>query len=92
MNKISIEKNTKALNVLRGYDLQFSYTNCNSERLTARCETIMDFIDTMESDELDIPMLDDTNVLAVFFENKMHNQKQFNTVNDLLEHCKQIVK
>lgn len=51
----------------------------------------MDFIDTMESDEVDIPMLDYRDVHAMFFGNKL-NKKEFNTIEELLEHCKQIVK
>lgn len=92
MNKILYERNTTALEVKNGFDLQFSYSNCNGNRITARCKTIMDFVDTMESDELDIPMLDDNNVVAVFFENEKHGQKNFDTVEELLEHCKRIVK
>jgi hypothetical protein len=46
----------------------------------------MDFIDSMNSDISDVPMLDYRNVDAIFFENKL-NTKHFETINDLLEHC-----
>lgn len=51
----------------------------------------MDFVDEMESDEIDIPMLDYTNVYAEFFE-KIHHGKSFYSVEKLLEHCRIIVK
>ena len=72
-------------------DLRFDYETENGDRIYAECDTIMDFIDTMESDEVDIPMLDYSDVHAKFFDNE-HNTKVFNTVGELLEHCKQIVK
>ena len=72
-------------------DLRFDYETENGDRIYAECDTIMDFIDTMESDEVDIPMLDYTDVHAMFFDNEL-NKKEFNNIEELLEHCKQIVK
>lgn len=72
-------------------DLRFDYKNENDDRIYVECDTIMDFINTMESDEVDIPMLDYKDVHAKFFDNE-HNKKEFDTVGELLEHCKQIVK
>ena len=72
-------------------DLRFDYVTENDDRIYAECDTIMDFIDTMESDEVDIPMLDYRDVHAMFFDNEL-NKKEFDTVEELLKHCKQIVK
>lgn len=72
-------------------DLRIDYTNTSGNRVHTEYKTVMDFIDTMESSEIDIPMLDDTNVHAEFFNNKL-NVKDFDTIGDLLEHCKEIVK
>lgn len=72
-------------------DLRFDYVTENGDRIYVECDTIIDFIDTMESDEVDIPMLDYEDVHAKFFDNEL-NKKEFTTVGELLEHCKQIVK
>ena len=68
-------------------DLKIEYYNENGASCCASYRTIMDFIDEMESDKIDIPMLGYENVTAVFFENP-RNIKTFNTIKDLLEHCK----
>jgi hypothetical protein len=67
-------------------DLKISYDNENGDRIETLYNTIMDFIDLMNLDTLDIPMLDYENVDAIFFENEL-NKKHFETINDLLEHC-----
>ena len=67
-------------------DLKISYNNENGQRITAQYETIMDFIDTMDSDEIDIPMFDYEDVDAVFFENELLT-KHFETIEELYEHC-----
>ena len=72
-------------------DLQITYDNENGETIGKSYNTIMDFIDEMESDKMDIPMLDYTNVYAEFFE-RIHAGKSFGTIKDLLEHCKIITK
>lgn len=41
--------------------------------------------------DIDIPMLDYRNVTATFFENKLL-VKYFSTIDDLLEHCKKIIR
>ena len=70
-------------------DLKISYNNENGQRITAQYETIMDFIDTMDSDEIDISMFDYEDVDAVFFENKLLN-KHFSTIEELYDHCVKI--
>lgn len=72
-------------------DLKISYKNENDDTISREYDTIMDFIDEMKSDSDDIPMLDYTDVHAMFFENEL-NQKEFDTINDLLNHCKTIIK
>ena len=89
MNKIHYVNSDETYK--KSADLRFDYETENGDRIYAECSTIMDFIDTMESDEADIPMLDYTDVHAKFFDNEL-NKKEFDTVGELLEHCKQIVK
>lgn len=72
-------------------DLVIRYKNENGETLGKAYNTIMEFIDEMESDKLDIPMMDYSNVYAEFFEKK-HLGKSFDTIEKLLEHCRTIVK
>ena len=72
-------------------DLRISYDNENGQRINAEYNTIMDFIDVMDSDEIDIPMLDYQNVEADFFENPLLH-KHFNTIEDLYNHCVKITK
>jgi hypothetical protein len=72
-------------------DLKISYENDNGETIKAEYNTIMDFIDTMNSNNIDIPMLDYGNVEAMFFENKLI-VKRFGTIDDLLNHCIEITK
>lgn len=47
----------------------------------------MDFIETMESDNFDIPMLDYEVINYIFFENRL-NSGYGGTIESLLEHCK----
>ena len=72
-------------------DLRISYDNENGQRINAEYNTIMDFIDVMDSDEIDIPMLDYQNVEADFFENPLLH-KHFNTIEELYNHCIEITK
>ena len=72
-------------------DLRISYDNENGQRINAEYNTIMDFIDVMDSDEIDIPMLDYQNVEADFFENPLLH-KHFNTIEELYNHCVKITK
>ena len=72
-------------------DLRISYDNENGQRINAEYNTIMDFIDVMDSDEIDIPMLDYQNVEADFFENPLLH-KHFNTIEELYSHCVKITK
>ena len=73
-------------------DLKISYDNENGQRIHAEYDTIMDFIDTIDSeDDIDIPMLDYGNVEATFFENPLIC-KQFDTIEDLYNHCQKITK
>lgn len=72
-------------------DLRISYDTKNGQRTNAEYNTIMDFIDVMDSDEIDIPMLDYENVEATFFENPLLH-KNFNTIEELYNHCIEITK
>jgi hypothetical protein len=72
-------------------DLKIRYKNENGDTISAEYETIMDFTDAIESDDIDIPMLDYTDVEANFFENPLMH-KHFNTIAELYEHCKAILK
>ena len=72
-------------------DLKIVYENENGKCMDKEYNRIMDFIDEMESDKVDISMLDYRNVIAIFFENSF-NTKYFDTIEELLEHCKGIVK
>ena len=72
-------------------DLIISYDNENGERIERKYDTIMDFLDEVESDNADIPMLDYTNVSATFFENPL-NTKECETIADLVTHCKNIIR
>lgn len=57
----------------------------------AEYDTIMDFTDKVESGEIDSVMLGRKKVVAEFFENPLLH-KHFDTVADLYEHCKAILK
>lgn len=73
-------------------DLRISYDNENGQRINAEYNTIMDFIDTINSeDNIDIPMLDYGNVEATFFENPLLH-KHFDTIEELYNHCIEITK
>lgn len=97
MSKINYLTTETVLNQVNDYkkaDLKFDFRNENGDLIEAYCNTIMDFIDAMENNEAkesDIPMLDYTDVHAKFFDNKL-NEKDFDTISDLLEHCKMIIK
>lgn len=71
-------------------DLKMSYTNENGERVSAEYDTVMDFLDQMESNGVDIPMMDYTDVDAMFFENEL-NTKHCETIAELVDHCKMIL-
>ncbi len=73
-------------------DLRISYDNENGQRINAEYDTLMDFINTIDSeDNIDIPMLDYENVEADFFENLLLH-KNFNTIEELYKHCIEITK
>jgi len=72
-------------------DLIICYDNENGDTIGKSYNTIMDFINEMESDNIDIPMLDYTNVYAEFF-GRIHDGKSFDTIEKLLEHCKAIIR
>jgi hypothetical protein len=74
-----------------GFGLMVSYQNTDGEPITARYGTIMDFVCTMESDELDIPMLDDGPVQAVFSGNGSVTV-QFDDISELLDYCRDILE
>lgn len=72
-------------------DLMIRYENKNGDRAYAEYDTIMDFTDAVESDNIDIPMPDYENIAADFFENPLLH-KRFNTIAELYKHCKAILK
>ena len=72
-------------------DLKMTYKNTEGRQIKAEYNTIMDFIDQMESDDIDIPMMDDTEVNAIFWENRLH-EHNFNTIEELYNHCKNIIR
>lgn len=72
-------------------DLKIRYKNDNGDTISAEYNTIMDFTDAIESDDIDLPMQDYMNVEADFFENPLMH-KNFNTIAELYEHCKAILK
>lgn len=72
-------------------DLKIRYRNENGDMIHAEYDTIMAFTDSMESDDIDLPMLDYTNVEADFFENPLLH-KDFSTIAELYKHCKAILK
>lgn len=72
-------------------DLKISYDNENGQRINMEYDTIMDFVDSIDSDNIDIPMLDYVNVEADFFENPLLH-KHFETIEDLYNHCKSILQ
>ena len=72
-------------------DLKIRYNNDSGDVIHAEYDTIMDFTDMMESDDVDIQMLDYENVEADFFENPLLH-KHFNTIAELYEHCKNIIR
>lgn len=67
--------------------LMLKYKNDDGKIITKSYNTIIDFIDEMESDNIDIPMLDYEIVEYVFFE-KFLNNRYFATIDDILEFCK----
>ena len=72
-------------------DLKISYDNENGQRINMEYDTIMDFVNTIDSDNIDIPMLDYENVEADFFENPLLH-KHFDIIEDLYNHCKSILQ
>lgn len=72
-------------------DIMLKYINTDGNVITKSYDTIMDFIDEMESDAIDIPMLDYEIVEYMFFEKPL-NRGYFATIGDILEYCKRIVK
>lgn len=65
--------------------------NENGDVITKSYDTIMDFIDEMNSDDIDIPMFDYEIVEYMFFEKSL-NRGYFATIDDILEYCKRIIK
>lgn len=72
-------------------DLMIRYKNKNGDTVYTEYDTIMDFIDKMDADDVCGQMMEGENVAADFFENPLLH-KRFNNINELYEHCKQIVR
>ena len=66
-------------------DLRISYKNENGDTIKKDYTYINDFLNEMKSDNIDIPMLDYSNVTAIIGEN-IFNQKYFNTIEELLKY------
>lgn len=71
-------------------DLILKYKNENGNVITKAYNTIMDFVDEMESDKIDIPMLGYEIVEYMFFEKPL-NRGYFGTIDDILKYCKRII-
>ncbi len=72
-------------------DLSFTCWTSDKSFVTREFDTIMDFTDAFENNELTPVVLNCTDIDATFFENP-HNQKHFNCLKDLYEHCVYIMK
>ncbi len=72
-------------------DLILKCRNENGDVITKSYNTIMDFMDEMESNDINIPMLNYEIVEYMFFE-KSINRGYFATIDDILEYCKRIVR
>lgn len=72
-------------------DLKIKYINKNGNVVDQEYDTIMDFLDHMDSHDIDLPMMDYADVEADFFENpNLH--RNFATLEGLYNHCKAIVR
>lgn len=72
-------------------DLVIKYDNENGERIKREYDYVFDFTNEIESNNIDIPMMDYENVEADFFENPLLH-RDFNTIEELYIHCKNILK
>lgn len=72
-------------------DLLMSYEAETGLHVNQGFNTIMDFLDLIESGKDDVLTLNCKNVHAQFFENPL-NDKYFDTMEELYLHCKSIVK
>ena len=72
-------------------DLKIRYKNENGEVNEREYDTVMDFIDEMESDADGRPNLDYEVIRYMFFENPL-NAGNETTIAWLLEHCRKIIK
>lgn len=72
-------------------NLRIHYTDNNGQKITKEYNTIMDFIDSIESNATNSPVIMGQHVEAEFFENPFHH-KHFSTINDLYKHCKYMVQ
>lgn len=71
------------------YDLIVCYKNENGVKINRKYPRLFDFANEIEGNGLDAPMLDYADVTATFFEKRTEH---FDTVNDLYEHCMEIMK
>lgn len=72
-------------------DLILKYRNENGTVISKSYDTIMNFIDEMESDGINSPMLDYEIVEYIFFDKSL-DRGYFATIDDILEYCKRIIK
>lgn len=73
---------------MRKENLKVFYDNENGERICAVYDSIRMFINAIDSDEIDIPMLDYENVDAYFYENPAPHH--FDTIQDLYGYCRAV--
>ena len=72
-------------------DLKIKYRNENGDVISKEYDTIMDFIDIMESEQIDIPMMDYEVISYILFENPLNSGDNV-TIKELLEHCISIIQ
>lgn len=70
-------------------DLSFTCTFSPTNHITLEFNTIMDFTDAFEKENLSISNCSD--IEATFFENPL-NKKHFTSIKDLYDHCVSITK
>lgn len=72
-------------------DFKMQYRNENGEIINREYDTIMDFIEEMESNNIDVPMLDYEVISYTLFENPL-NSGGDTTIGEILTHCKSIIR
>lgn len=71
-------------------DLKIDY-DVEGKRIHKEYDCIFDMTDAIENKEAFAPPLTATNVEALFFENELQRQR-FVTIEDLVNHCRKIMR